>query len=182
MSGIQLTKRSYIGSFALLALASAIGTVAAVLLSAQGGQPPAPTEIDGVPREKLEQANIFLTTPEGESSAVSSETAFAVVKEIGLGEPVRAVLAHYRNPGQKPDTERLAWVVVMDPDTVPLPNKDTDYIEYTIHFVDAKTSEWFFAFGEAVSCSQTPETMTECSKRGITPKAPGYPEEAQLTP
>lgn len=182
MSSIQLTRRAYFGTGTAVVAFLAIGLGGWLLLSGQGGKPPEPLNIAGVPRDQLEQANVFLTVPENDRPEVSPENAMAAVKALNLGEPASAVLARFKDQDAKAAVHRLAWVVVMNAATVPLPNKSTDFIDYTVHFVDAQTGEWFFAFGGAVSCGQTQETMAECARRGITPKEPGYPEEASITP
>ena len=183
MSRIPVNRRAYYGTGGFLVLSVCIGLVAFLTLSGQGGRPPEPLVINGIPRSELEQANIFLTVSERKTPDISPENAMAAVKALNIGEPDSAVLADYKDPDAKPpDDKRLAWVVVMDPATVPLPNKGTDYVDYFIHFVDANTGEWFFAFGGAASCTQTAETMAECERLGIKPSVPTYPEETQFTP
>lgn len=87
------------------------------------------------------------------------------------GKVEQAVLAHLRDKTVQPEMDRLVWVLVMSDDSYVL-SADADYMAVYLNVVDANSGEWLFGYGEEATCGQTPETMAECEKRGITPKAP----------
>ena len=132
----------------------------------QRGQSPKPLEIPGVSLEEAKFGGIVLTVPEGESAKVTAEQAIAKTPE----KVDEAVLAHLTSRSIEPNIDRLVWVLLMNRDSRAL-SGDGDYLSLYINVVDASTGDWLFGYGDEKTCGETAETMAECARRGITPKA-----------
>jgi hypothetical protein len=151
-----------------LALLAILVLAVVPFVMGQGGETPTPAEplkIEGVSLSEARTNGFVLTEPQGESAVVTAEQAGQVYGK-GAG---RVELAHLRNMNTEPDIDRLVWVVVLEPDVVPVA-AEADYVKLAMNFVDAKTGELIIGYEEHASCTDTPETMAECEKRGIKPR------------
>lgn len=142
-----------LGAALFIAVTATVGIAAALLQTGQGGEPPSPVVLDGIPLEEFTNNGVLLSPAlPGETPALTAEAAVAKAERLFPGGAARqTLLLHVKNTAGYPPTDHLAWLVNFDPSTVagsPPSGPDAPAGPYqTIYayaFIDAESGELIF--------------------------------------